>query len=105
MVEFITTSYVRGITLENCVIIIDEFQSMTSHELYSVLTRTGKDSRIIVCGDTKQTDLDGRREKSSFEWFMGVVQKMPAWFHQTNFLKEDIVRSDFVKALIMAVEE
>lgn len=105
MVEFITTSYVRGITLDNAVVIVDEFQSMTAHELYSVLTRLGQNARLIVCGDTKQTDLDGRKEKSCFDWFIGVMNKMPDWFHQTNFLKEDIVRSDFVKALIMAVEE
>ena len=105
MVEFITTSYVRGITLENSVVIIDEFQSMTAHELYSVLTRLGKGSRLIICGDTKQTDLDGRKEKSCYDWFMTVVDKMPEWFDITNFLSQDIVRSDFVKALIMAVEE
>jgi len=105
MVEFITTSYVRGITLENAVVIVDEFQSMTAHELYSVLTRVGKGTRVIVCGDTKQTDLDGRKEKSCFEWFMTVANKMPQWFHHTNFVQNDIVRSDFVKALIIAVEE
>ena len=105
MVEFITTSYVRGITLENAVVIIDEFQSMTAHELYSVLTRAGKGTRLIVCGDTKQTDLDGRKEKSCYDWFMTVTAKMPKWFEVTNFLQADIVRSDFVKALIMAVED
>lgn len=104
MVEFITTSYVRGITLENSIVIIDEFQSMTAHELYSVLTRAGKGTRIIVCGDTKQTDLDGRKEKSCYDWFMQVVDKMPDWFNCTTFIHSDIVRSDFVKALIMAVE-
>lgn len=105
MVEFITTSYVRGITLENAVVIVDEFQSMTAHELYSVLTRVGAGTRVIVCGDTKQTDLDGRKEKSCFDWFTNVVTKMPQWFHHTNFVHGDIVRSDFVKALIIAVEE
>jgi len=105
MVEFITTSYVRGITLENAVVIVDEFQSMTTHELYSVLTRTGTNTRLIICGDTKQTDLDGRREKSCYDWFMGVAQKMPSWFDVTTFMHSDIVRSDFVKALIMAVED
>ncbi len=104
MVEFITTSYVRGITLENSIVIIDEFQSMTAHELYSVLTRAGRGTRLIISGDTKQTDLDGRKEKSSYDWFMSVATKMPEWFEVTNFLQQDIVRSDFVKALIMAVE-
>lgn len=105
MVEFITTSYVRGITLENSVVIIDEFQSMTAHELYSVLTRAGKGTRLIICGDTKQTDLDGRKEKSCFDWFNSVAVKMPDWFEITHFIQSDIVRSDFVKALIMAVED
>lgn len=105
LVEFITTSYIRGITLDNCVVVVDEFQSMTSHELYSVLTRLGKNSRLIVCGDTKQTDLDGRKEKSCYDWFMGVAQKMSNWFDVVNFHKHDIVRSDFVKALIIAVED
>lgn len=104
MVDFITTSYVRGITLDNSIVIIDEFQSMTAHELYSVLTRAGKGTRIIVCGDTRQTDLDGRKEKSCYDWFMTVTQKMTDWFEVTAFLQQDIVRSDFVKALIMAVE-
>lgn len=104
MVEFITTSYVRGITLENAIVIIDEFQSMTQHELYSVLTRAGKGTRILVCGDTKQTDLDGRKEKGCYDWFINVANKMPDWFDITEFLHTDIVRSDFVKALIMAVE-
>lgn len=105
MVEFITTSYVRGITLSNAVVIVDEFQSMTSHELYSVLTRLGENSRLLICGDTKQTDLDGRKEKSCFDWFMDVAAKMPKWFDVTNFTKEDIVRSEFVRDLIMAVEK
>lgn len=105
MVEFITTSYVRGITLENSIVIIDEFQSMTAHELYSVMTRLGKNSRLIVSGDTKQTDLDGRKEKSCYDWFMNVANKMSSWFHMTTFISSDIVRSDFVKALIMATED
>ena len=105
MVDFITTSYVRGITLENSIIIVDEFQSMTTHELYSVLTRTGKGSRLIICGDTKQTDLDGRKEKSCFDWFMNVAGKMGEWFNVTTFVHQDIVRSPFVKALIIATEE
>ena len=105
MVDFITTSYVRGTTLNNSIIIIDEFQSMTQHELYSVLTRTGKDSRLIICGDTKQTDLDGKREKSCFDWFMNVAEKMNDWFNTTIFVHQDIVRSPFVKALIIATEE
>lgn len=105
MVEFITTSYVRGITLENSIVIIDEFQSMIAHELYSVLTRTGKGTRLIICGDTKQSDFDSRKEKSCYDWFVNVSNRMPNWFHMTTFISSDIVRSDFCKALIIACEE
>ena len=105
MVEFITTSYVRGITLENSIVIIDEFQSMIAHELYSVLTRTGKGTRLIICGDTKQSDFDSRKEKSCYDWFVNVSNRMPNWFHRTTFISSDIVRSDFCKALIIACEE
>lgn len=104
-VEFITTSFVRGITIDNAVVIVDEFQSMTAHELYSVLTRVGENTKLIICGDTKQTDLDGRKEKSCYDWFIQVTDKMTNWFEVVTFLQSDIVRSDFVKSLIMAVED
>jgi phosphate starvation-inducible PhoH-like protein len=78
---------------------------MTAHEMYSVLTRIGQNTRLIVCGDTKQTDLDGRKEKSCYDWFMGVARKMSDWFEISTFQRNDIVRSAFVKSLIIAVEE
>lgn len=103
-IQFITSSYVRGLTFDNAVIVVDEFQSMHQEELYSVLTRVGENSKVIVIGDTKQCDLNPRREESGFNWFMKVCDKMHDHFDIIEFQPQDIVRSGFVKALIMANE-
>jgi phosphate starvation-inducible PhoH-like protein len=105
MIEFITTSYVRGITLDDSIIILDEYQNCTQQECYSVLSRLGIDSQIILLGDTRQTDLNKRKEESCFDWVINVAQKMPTWFDMVHFRPQDIVRSNFVKDLILTVEE
>lgn len=105
MVEFISTSYIRGITLNDCVVIIDEFQNCDSGEIESVLTRLGENSQVIICGDTRQCDLSRKREKTCFDWVLNVTRRMPSWFDNVEFRKEDIVRSGFCKALIMAIED
>jgi len=104
-IEFMTTSYVRGITLDDAVIIVDEFQSMTEHEIYSLLTRCGENTQVILCGDTRQSDLNKKKEESCFDWVMKVTQRMPEWFDPVRFLPCDIVRSEFVKKLIMVTED
>jgi phosphate starvation-inducible PhoH-like protein len=104
MIEFITTSYVRGITLDDCIVILDEFQNCTTQECYSVMTRLGVDSQMILLGDTRQTDLNKRKEESCFDWVINVAQKMPTWFDMIHFYPQDIVRSNFVKDLIITVE-
>lgn len=104
VVKFMTTTYIRGITLKNCVVIVDEFQNCDSSELESVLTRLGENSRVIVCGDTRQNDLSRKRETSSHDWMISVAGKMPTYFDTVNFTSNDIVRSEFVKALIMTLE-
>jgi phosphate starvation-inducible protein PhoH len=104
-IEFMTTSYVRGITLDDAVIIVDEFQNMDPKELESVLTRVGENSQIILCGDTRQSDLLRKREESCFNWMMEVSTRMPSWFDVVRFLPRDIVRSGFVRELIETIEE
>lgn len=104
IVEFMTTSFVRGITINDCVIIVDEFQNMTAGELHSVFTRIGKNCRVIFAGDIKQTDLNGRREESGFRDFFKVIDKMRD-FDVIEFSREDIVRSDLVRDYIIAREE
>ena len=104
-IQFLTTSYVRGITLDDAVIIVDEFQNMDPEELESVMTRVGENTQIILCGDTRQSDLKRKRQESCFSWLMKVSEKMPTWFDTVRFLPSDIVRSGFVRELIETIEE
>ncbi len=103
-ITFVPTSYVRGITFRNSFIIVDEFQNMTDHELYSIITRAGEGCRFIFCGDIKQSDLSGKGiDKSGYNNFIKIVSKMDS-FKQINFTHDDIVRSGLVKEFIIAHE-
>jgi phosphate starvation-inducible protein PhoH len=101
IVEFMLTSYVRGITLDDTIVIVDEFQNMTAHEADSIMTRLGKGSKIIFCGDTDQTDFVFNKSKDISD-FLGVLQKMPKWVDFNYFTSDDIVRSGIVKDYIKA---
>lgn len=104
VIEFMTTSFVRGLTWDNAIVIVDEGQNMTFHELNSIMTRIGENTRIIVTGDTKQTDLDGRKlGTEGLSQALHVFKNMES-FASVHFTKYDIVRSDFVKSWIVAVE-
>jgi phosphate starvation-inducible protein PhoH and related proteins len=100
-VEFMITSFVRGITIDNAVIIVDECQNMNFQELSSIITRVGENSKIIFCGDFKQTDLCKKHDQSGLKDFVEVVNKMPS-FRNVEFGIEDIVRSSLVKEFIVA---
>lgn len=103
-VEFHATSYLRGTTISNAVVIIDEAQSQTMHELSTVITRLGDNSRLIVCGDTKQNDLLYKKsDVSGFRDFCKILDSMPEMSH-ILFTRDDIVRSEFVKSFIEAAE-
>lgn len=105
-VEFITTSFVRGITIDNAVVILDESQSMTFHELDSVVTRAGFNTRMIVCGDTKQNDLQNpKKERSGLDDFLKVIKEIPKYFDVVTFTRNDIVRSELVRQWIITKEE
>ena len=104
VVEFMTTSFVRGITINDCIIIVDEFQNMTASELHSVFTRIGKNCRVVFAGDIKQNDFSGKREESGFRDFFKVLDEMRD-FSIIEFTREDIVRSDLVKSYIIAREK
>lgn len=77
---------------------------MSEHEIYSLLTRVGENTQIILCGDTNQSDLNKKKENSCFSWVLAVTERMPEWFDLVRFMPSDIVRSEFVKKLIMTVE-
>jgi len=104
VIEFMTTSFVRGITLNDCVIIVDEFQNMTASELHSVFTRIGRNCRVVFAGDIKQNDFSGKREESGFKDFFRVLDEMRD-FSIIEFDRNDIVRSDLVKSYIIAREK
>ena len=99
-VEFITTSHVRGITLNNTIVVVDEIQNMTAHELDSIITRCGSNCRIIFCGDFRQNDLEGQGESSGVKWFMRIISRM-SMFSFVEFTNDDIVRSKMVKEYII----
>jgi len=93
---FLTTSFLRGITLDNAIIIVDECQNLNFHELDSITTRVGQDSKIIFCGDVMQTDLQKQYEKEGIVTFMKILESMNE-FENIEFNIGDIVRSGFVK--------
>ena len=101
VIRFMITSYVRGITLDRCIVIMDEFQNCTSHEADSVLTRLGEDSKALFCGDFMQTDFTKKADRDICN-FVEVLQSMPNWFDINHFYADDIVRSGLVKAYIKA---
>lgn len=97
IVHFMTTSFIRGVTLRDAVIIIDECQNMTFHELDSIITRVGQNCRVIFCGDFRQSDLN----KNGLKDFVRILKAMES-FDLIDFEIKDIVRSDFVKSYITA---
>lgn len=102
IVEFITTSHIRGITLHDSVVIVDECQNMTFHELDSIITRLGKNCRLIFCGDFFQSDLrtSGTINATGINKFMEILRKMEE-FDFIEFGISDIVRSDLVKSYLI----
>lgn len=103
IIEFHSTSFLRGTTIEDAVILIDEAQNCRYQEIRTVLTRTGDHSRVVICGDTKQDDLTSERfkETSGLSDVMRVFNKMDG-MHTVEFEIDDIVRSGFVRDFIIA---
>ena len=97
---FLTTSFLRGITLDNAVIIVDECQNLTFHELDTIVTRVGQDAKIIFCGDFFQTDLMKSSDKQGMVNFMKILDAMQQ-FDNIEFTIGDIVRSGFVKEYLI----
>lgn len=102
IVDFMTTSFIRGITLRNAVIVIDECQNMSFHELDSIITRMGEHCRVIFCGDFRQADL--KNGQSGMLDFLQILKRMEE-FDFIEFEVEDIVRSSFVKNYIISKNE
>ena len=103
-IKFWSTSFVRGTTLDNSIIIIDEFSNLNFHELDSIITRVGENTRICFCGDAEQSDLVKTNERNGIIDFMNILRKMPS-FEIIEFGIEDIVRSGLVKEYLVAKHE
>jgi phosphate starvation-inducible protein PhoH len=101
LIDFQTSSFLRGLTLDHSIIIVDECQNMTFQELSTIITRTGQNARIIFCGDYRQTDLKFNDEKKGILDFMNILHKMNKYFTSIEFNEEDIVRSGLVKDFII----
>lgn len=96
-IKFWSTSFLRGTTLDDSVIIIDEMQNLNFHELDSIITRVGEGSRIIFCGDGKQSDLRKQDERGGIFDFMQILERMPNDFEMIEMTTDDIVRSGLVR--------
>ena len=100
-IKFWSTSFLRGTTLDNAIVIVDEFQNLNFHELDSIITRVGENSKICFCGDASQTDLVKTNDKNGIVDFMNILRKMVS-FGIIEFDVNDNVRSGLVKEYIVA---
>ena len=101
-IEFISTSFIRGMSFDDAIIIVDEMQNLTYEEIDTVMTRVGYRSKIIWCGDYRQTDLNKKKnDMTGILKFFDIAQHMSA-FTRIEFTPDDIVRSSLVKDYILA---
>ena len=101
--QFLTTSYIRGTTLRNAIVLVDEMQNLNFHELDSVITRVGENCRFIMCGDYYQTDFEKKNDKDGIVKFLNILDNMKRFKH-VEFTWKDIVRSDLVREYIVTKE-
>ena len=101
-IKFWSTSFIRGTTLDNSIILVDEMQNLNFHELDSIITRVGENSKIIFCGDASQTDLTKTNERNGILEFMKIISAMDQDFASIEFGIEDIVRSGLVRNYLLA---
>ena len=99
--DFWSTSFIRGTTFDKTIVIVDEYQNLNYHELDSIMTRVGQDSKIMFCGDATQSDLIRENERNGIVDFMRILRMMSS-MEVIEFGVEDIVRSGLVKEYILA---
>ena len=100
-ISFWSTSFLRGTTLDNAIVIVDEFQNLNFHELDSIITRVGENSKIMFAGDATQTDLQKVTERTGILDFMQILEGMPE-MSKIEFNIEDIVRSGLVRSYLVS---
>ena len=97
---FLSTSFLRGLTFDYSIIIVDECQNLNFHELDTIITRVGQDSKIVFCGDFDQSDLLKHNEKNGLHDFLRILEEMEE-FNCSEFTIGDIVRSGFVRSYLI----
>ena len=97
---FLSTSFLRGLTFDNSIIIVDECQNLNFHELDTIITRVGQDSKIVFCGDFDQSDLQKTNERNGLHDFLRILEEMEE-FNCIEFTIGDIVRSGFVRSYLI----
>src|SRR5210317_2059338 len=102
-ISFESTSYIRGVTYDNSIVLVDEMQNLNFHELDSVITRIGHCTKIIFCGDGRQSDFKQQSDKNGINSFLEVLEQLKH-FTVVEFSWEDIVRSGLVRDYIMTKE-
>lgn len=107
MIEFVSTSYLRGVTLEHCIILVDEIQNCDWGELSTITTRLGNNIRIVFCGDYRQSDFRGidAHSKQDVRNFMHVISKMKNNFVSIEFGTQDIIRGEIAKEFLLTAYE
>jgi len=100
-IQFLTTSFLRGVTLDDTIVIVDECQNLNDCEINTIMTRVGMNSKIIFCGDFRQTDLNKKHDMSGLKKFITIAKMMPS-FKLIEYTVDDIVRSEIVKQYILA---
>jgi len=101
VVDFISTSFIRGTTMSDSIVLVDECQNLTFHELDSIITRVGENCKIVFAGDFRQSDLERDYERRGILDFMKVIRSIPG-FATIQFEEDDIVRSELVKSYIIS---
>ena len=103
IIQFEPTSFLRGHTFDNTIVIVDEAQNLSFQELDTIMTRLGENSKIVFCGDINQNDLiQKKHDQSGFRDFLKIIRQMAEYFDTLEFQIEDIVRSNLVKQYIIA---
>jgi len=102
-IEFMTTSFLRGDTLDDCIVLVDEIQNMNFQEADTIITRFGENTKIIFSGDTSQTDLNKKYDKSGMIEFMRIIEGMDE-FEMVRFVPQDVVRSGLVRSYLLRKE-
>lgn len=103
VLEIMSTSHIRGLTLDDTIVVVDECQNLTFHELDSIITRLGRNSRIIFAGDYRQSDFTKENDKKGIMDFINIIEQLKN-FSCVEYNWKDIVRSDFVRDYIMTKE-